>query len=142
MQELFPGTTEALNNLSLYKKETPVFEDVDAFELEYEHYSELKEELGYETVWSMDSGIMNLDQAIFTDKARVVTYKCIKEIKSMDDVTYITLTAVAEDGTVGALWKAAESCYQQAKLAIGDWHYFVENFEVEEDGSLSLVTGS
>ena len=142
MQELFPGTTEALNNLSLYKKETPVFEDVDAFELEYEHYSELKAELGYETVWSVDSGIMNLDQKIFSDKARVVTYKCIKEIKSMDDVTYITFTAVAENGTVGALWKAAESCFQQAKLAIGDWHYFVENFELQEDGSLSLVTGS
>ena len=142
MQELFPGTTEALNNLSLYKKETPVFEDVDAFELEMEHFDELKAELGYETVWSMDSGIMNLDQKIFSDKARVVTYKCIKEIKSMNDVTYITFTAVAENGTVGALWKAAESCYQQAKLAIGDWHYFVENFEVEEDGSLSLVTGS
>ena len=142
MQELFPGTTEALNNLSLYKKETPVFEDVDAFELEMEHFDELKAELGYETVWSMDSGILNLDQKILTDKARVVTYKCIKEIKSMDDVTYITFTAVAENGTVGALWKAAESCYQQAKLAIGDWHYFVENFEVEEDGSLSLVTGS
>ena len=142
MQELFPGTTEALNNLSLYKKETPVFEDVDAFELEMEHFDELKAELGYETVWSMDSGILNLDQKILTDKARVVTYKCIKEIKSMDDVTYITFTAVAEDGTVGALWKAAESCFQQAKLAIGDWHYFVENFEVEEDGSLSLVTGS
>ena len=142
MQELFPGTTEALNNLSLYKKETPVFEDVDAFELEMEHFDELKAELGYETVWSMDSGIMNLDQKIFSDKARVVTYKCIKEIKSMDDVTYITFTAVAENGTVGALWKAAESCFQQAKLAIGDWHYFVENFEVEEDGSLSLVTGS
>ena len=142
MQELFPGTTEALNNLSLYKKETPVFEDVDAFELEYEHYSELKAELGYDTVWSVDSGIMNLDQKIFSDKARVVTYKCIKEIKSMDDVTWITFTAVAENGTIGALWKAAESCFQQAKLAIGDWHYFVENFEVEEDGSLSLVTGS
>ena len=141
MQELFPGTKEALNNLSLYKP-NPVFEDVDAFELEMEHFDELKAELGYETVWSMDSGILNLDQKILTDKARVVTYKCIKEIKSMDDVTYITFTAVAEDGTVGALWKAAESCYQQAKLAIGDWHYFVENFEVEEDGSLSLVTGS
>ena len=122
--------------------ETVKFEDVDAFELEYEHYSELKAELGYDTVWSMDSGIMNLDQAIFTDKARVVTYKCIKEIKSMNDVTYITFTAVAENGTVGALWKAAESCFQQAKLAIGDWHYFVEDFEVQEDGSLSLVTGS
>ncbi len=142
MQELFPGTTEALNNLSLYKKETPVFEDVDAFELEYEHYSELKAELGYETVWSVDSGIMNLDQKIFSDKARVVTYKCIKEIKSMDDVTWITFTAVAENGTIGALWKAAESCFQQAKLAIGDWHIYIENFDVQEDGSLSLVTGS
>ena len=142
MQELFPGTTEALNSLSLYKTNEVKFEDVDAFELEMEHFDELKAELGYDTVWSVDSGIMNLDQKIFSDKARVVNYKCIKEIKSMDDVTYITFTAVAENGTVGALWKAAESCFQQAKLAIGDWHYFVENFEVEEDGSLSLVTGS
>ena len=143
MQELFQGTQQALNNLSLYKTETPVFEDVDAFELEMEHFDDLKTELGYDTTWSMDSGIMNLDQAIFTDKPRVVTYKCIKEMgATMDDVTYITFTAVAENGTVGALWKAAESCYQQAKLAIGDWHYFVENFELQDDGSLSLVTGS
>lgn len=143
MQELFQGTQQALNNLSLYKTETPVFEDVDAFELEMEHFDDLKTELGYSTTWSMDSGIMNLDQAIFTDKPRVVTYKCIKEMgATMDDVTYITFTAVAENGTVGALWKAAESCFQQAKLAIGDWHYFVEDFELQEDGSLSLVTGS
>ena len=143
MQELFQGTQEALDNLSLYKKETPMFEDVDDFELEMEHFDDLKTELGYATTWSMGSGIMNLDTHIFSDKARVVTYKCIKEMgATMDDVTYITFTAVAENGTVGALWKAAESCFLQAKLAIGDWHYFVENFEVEEDGSLSLVTGS
>ena len=143
MQELFPGTTEALNNLSLYKKETPMFEDVDAFELEMEHFDDLKTELGYTTTWSMGSGIMNLDTNIFSDKARVVTYKCIKEMgATMDDTTWITFTAVAENGTVGALWKAAESCFQQAKLAIGDWHYFVEDFELQEDGSLSLVTGS
>lgn len=142
MQELFPGTNKALNNLSLYKP-NPVFEDVDAFELEMEHFDDLKAELGYTTTWSMDSGIMNLDTNIFSDKARVVTYKCIKEMgATMDDVTWITFTAVAENGTVGALWKAAESCFQQAKLAIGDWHYFVEDFEVQEDGSLSLVTGS
>ena len=142
MQELFPGTNKALNNLSLYKP-NPVFEDVDAFELEMEHFDDLKAELGYTTTWSMDSGIMNLDTNIFSDKARVVTYKCIKEMgATMDDVTWITFTAVAENGTVGALWKAAESCFLQAKLAIGDWHYFVEDFEVQEDGSLSLVTGS
>lgn len=142
MQELFPGTNKALDNLSLYKP-NPVFEDVDAFELEMEHFDDLKTELGYTTTWSMDSGIMNLDTNIFSDKARVVTYKCIKEMgATMDDTTWITFTAVAENGTVGALWKAAESCFLQAKLAIGDWHYFIENFEVQEDGSLSLITGS
>ena len=123
--------------------ETVKFEDVDAFELEYEHYSELKAELGYDTVWSLDSGIMNLDQNIFSDKMRTVTYKCISEMgDTMDDVTWMTFTAVAENGTVGALWKAAEECFQLAKKTLGDWHYFVENFELEEDGSLSLVTGS
>jgi len=122
--------------------QTVQFEDVDAMTLEIEHFDDLKHELGYDTVWSMGEGAMALDHKILTDKARVVTYKCIKEIKSMNDVTYITFTAVAEDGTVGALWKAAESCYQQAKLAIGDWHYFVENFDVQEDGTLELVTGS
>lgn len=118
------------------------FQDVDAFELEYEHYSDLKAQLDYETVWSME-GIMPLDKAIFTDKPRVVKYKCIKEMgDSMDDVTWETFTAVAENGTVGAMWKAAESCYQQAKLAVGDWHYFIEGFEMQDDGSLEMVTGS
>ena len=118
------------------------FQDVDQFELEYEHYSDLKDQLGYETVWSIE-GIMPLDKAIFTDKPRVVKYKCIKEMgDTFEDVTYETFTAIAENGTVGALWKAAESCYQQAKLGVGDWHYFIENFEVQDDGSLELVTGS
>lgn len=121
---------------------TMKFEDVDTMTLEIEHYNDLKTELGYDTVWSME-GVMPLDQAIFTDKPRVVTYKCIKEMgATMDDVTYITFTAVAENGTVGALWKAAESCFQQAKLAINDWHYFVEDFDMQDDGSLELVTGS
>jgi len=118
------------------------FQDVDQFELEYEHYSDLKDHLGYETVWSIE-GIMPLDKSIFTDTPRVVKYKCIKEMgDTFEDVTYETFTAVAENGTVGALWKAAESCYQQAKLGVGDWHYFIENFEVQDDGSLELVTGS
>jgi len=122
--------------------QTVKFEDVDQFELEMEHYDDLKTELGYDTAWSMDEGIMQLDHKIFTDKPRVVTYKCIKEMTTMDDVTWITFTAVAENGTVGALWKAAESCFQQAKLAVSDWHYFVENFNMQDDGSLELVTGS
>ena len=118
------------------------FQDVDSYELEIEHFNDLKAQLGYETVWSIE-GIMPLDKAIFTDKPRVVKYKCIKEMgPTFDDTIWETFTAVAENGTVGALWKAAESCYQQAKMAVGDWHYFIENFDVQDDGSLELVTGS
>ena len=123
--------------------ESVKFEDVDAFELEMEHFDDLKAELGYETVWSMGEGLMPLDFKIFDDKIRVVTYKCIAEMgDTMDDVTWMTFTAVAMNGTVGELWKAAENCFQQAKAALGDWHYFVEDFDVQEDGTLELVTGS
>jgi len=119
------------------------FEDVDHFVLEIEHYDDLKQQLGYSTVWSMGEGIMQLDHKILSDKVRVVKYKCIAEMgDTMDDVTWQTFTAVAQDGTVGELWKAAESCFQQAKLVLDDWHYFVEDFHVCEDGSVELVTGS
>ena len=46
----------------------------------------------------------------------------------MDDVTWMTFTAVAENGTVGALWKAAEECFQIAKKTLGDWHYLRKMF--------------
>ena len=91
----------------------------------------------------IQEGVENSNFKIFTDKPRVVKYKCIEKMgDSIDDVTWITFTAVAENGTLGAMWKAAESCFQQAKLAIGDWHYFVEDFEMQDDGTLNLVTGS
>jgi len=123
--------------------QTIQFEDVDAMTLEIEHFDDLKAELGYDTVWSMGEGAMALDHKIFSDKIRVVTYKCIAEMgDTMDDVTWMSFTAVAMNGTVGELWKAAENCFQQAKAALGDWHYFVEDFEVTEDGTLELVTGS
>ena len=114
-----------------------------AFEAEMNHYDRLKLQFGFQTVWSLSSGILQADQMIFQDKPYVVKYKVIKEMgATMDDVTWETFTAVAENGTVGALWKAAESCYQQAKLAVGDWNYFIENFDVQDDGTLELVTGS
>ena len=122
--------------------QTVQFEDVDAMTLEIEHFDDLKAELGYDTVWSMGEGAMALDHKIFSDKMRVVTYKCIAEINTMDDVTWMTFTAVAMNGTVGELWKAAENCFQQAKASLDDWHYFVEDFLTNEDGSLDLVTGS
>ena len=114
-----------------------------AFEAEMNHYDRLKLNFGFETVWSLSSGILQADQMIFQDKPYVVKYKVIKEMgATMDDVTWETFTAVAKNGSVKELWAAAESCYQQAKLAVGDWHYFVENFDVKDDGTLELVTGS
>ena len=114
-----------------------------AFEAEMNHYDRLKLNFGFETVWSLSSGILQADQMIFQDKPYVVKYKVIKEMgATMDDVTWETFTAVAENGSVKELWKAAESCYQQAKLAVGDWHYFIEDFDLQDDGTLQLVTGS
>ena len=34
---------------------------------------------------------------------------------TMDDVTWMTFTAVAMNGTVGELWKAAENCFPTAQ---------------------------
>ncbi len=122
---------------------TVKFDDVDEMTLEIEHFDDLKWQQGYETVWSMQTGIMNLDQQIFTNKPRLVTYKVISEMgECLADVKWETFTCMAKDGTVGGLWAAAESCFKQAKLALGDWHYFVEDFEMQDDGSLELVTGS
>ena len=81
---------------------------------------------------------------IFNDKPRTVFYKVIDEMgPDLDSPhTYVTYKATAKDGTLGALWAAAEDCFQQAKENNGDWHYFVEDFDLQDDGSLSLVTGS
>ena len=122
---------------------TVKFEDVDQWELACEHFSDLKAEMGYETVWSMyDGGCMPLEFKLFTDKPRMVVYKCLKSGGSGHAPEWETFTCMAKNGTIGELWAAAESCYKQAKLALGDWHIYVENFELQDDGSLELVTGS
>ena len=82
-------------------------------------YDKLKGDLGYDTVWSMS-----------------------RMGETFDDVDWVTFSSVAENGTVGALWKAAEDCFQQAKENNVDWHYFIEDFDMQEDGSLKLITGS
>jgi|TARA_A100001388_G_scaffold133171_1_gene98681 hypothetical protein len=129
-------------NMSNFDNSQISEEDKKAF-AEMDHFDALKAEQGYETVWSIETGIVPLDHKIFTNKPRVVKYKVIKEMgATFDDVTYETFTCMAQNGTVGALWTAAESCFKQAKLALGDWHYFIEDFEVQDDGSLQLVTGS
>lgn len=119
------------------------FEDMDEMTLMFEHFDDLKAQQGYKTVWSMSDTALPLDFAIFSDKQRIVSYKCIKSMSnSGHGVEWQTFTAIAEDGTIGALWKAAENCFLQAELALDDWHIYIEDFEVQDDGSLELVTGS
>jgi len=116
----------------------------DNFETLNNHYNNLKSELGYETVFDAMDTVKPLDYKYFTDdKPLMITYKVIKDMgPTMDDTEWMTFTAVAKDGTLGELWKAGESLFQQAKLAVGDWHYFIEGFDEADDGSLELVTGS
>ena len=119
------------------------FDDVDEMTLMIEHFDDLKAELGYNTVWSMSDTALPLDFTIFSNKQRIVTYKCIAKMgDTMDDVTWQTFTSIAKDGTIGGLWEAAENCFNQAKLALDDWHIYVEDFEVQDNGTLELVTGS
>ena len=119
------------------------FEDVDSYVLEAEHYNDLKDELGYETIWSLDEGIMPLDKPIFTRKPRLVIYRCIESMgDNYDEVQWTEFTSTAVNGTVGELWRAAESVFKQAKATVGDWHIYIEDFQMQDDGSLKLVTGS
>ena len=116
----------------------------DTFETLNNHYNNLKDELGYETVFDAMDTVKPLDYKYFTDdKPLMITYKVIKELGDNFDATeWVTFTAVAKDGTLGELWKAGESLFQQAKLALGDWHYFIEGFDEADDGSLEMVAGS
>jgi len=45
---------------------------------------------------------------------------------------------LAVDGTIKSLWFAANSCIRQS----GTHHMYIEDFEMQEDGSLMLITGS
>ena len=38
---------------------------------------------------------------------------------------------IAKDGTIGGLWRP-RNCFKQAELALGDWHIYVEDFEVSK----------
>ena len=133
--------------LDLFNNDSKVSDPgLDNFEKVMMHFDKLKLEQGFETVWSMESWghLPGLDFKIFNDKPRTVFYKVIDEMgPDLDSPhTYVTYKPPANDGTLGALWKAAEDCFQQAKENNGDWHYLVEDFDMQEDGSLKLITGS
>lgn len=122
---------------------------IDEFTIAMDHFFAMQQELGMSTVWSMyDMGPKGSDFAIFTDKFRKVTYTFVRPDATSeelyDDLKNGTNTAMAQvssfavNGTIKALWAAAESCIKQS----GTHHSYIEDFDVQEDGSLDLVTGS
>ena len=107
--------------------EDVVFTDVDADTLAMRHFDELRDEL------NMDS--------------RVV-YTVVRPGATQDDLwadlmdsgkrTEAEVSAFAASGSVQDLWAAANSCIKQS----GTHHHYIENFELQDDGTLSLETGS
>ena len=129
--------------------QTVKFEDVDTDTLCIEHFDDMQQELGMSTVWSMwDGGTISADHAIFTPQMRRVVYEFVRDDATSEEIyadledggkrSMAQVSSFAVDGTVKSLWAAAESCIKQS----GTHHQFIEDFEVNEDGSLELITGS
>ena len=109
------------------------------------YFNGVRDALDYDSSWSIYE-VEHIDSEMLSDKPRRVFYRFYAKDASVeelmdDSAEMIEVSSLAVNGTVRELWRGAESCFQQAK-AKGDWHYFIEDFEVQEDGSLELVMGS
>ena len=121
----------------------------DEFTIVMNHFFSMQEELGMNTVWSMyDTGPVKSDHAILTNKMRKVAYTFVRtdatceeiynDLKNGTNTAMAQVSSFAVNGTVASLWAAAESCIKQS----GTHHSYIEDFEIQDDGSLLLVTGS
>jgi hypothetical protein len=113
--------------------------------IEANYWSDCQTALGYETTWSIWE-VQSVDTKLLTDRPRLVTYKIYAKDASVEELmggtaTEIVLKTTAKSGSVRDLWEAAETVYKKSK-ALGDWHTFVEDFHMEDDGSLTLCMGS
>ena len=124
----------------------------DAETLEFfalcDHFTALQNELGYESIWSIhDAGQVGLDFKMLKSATRI-RYQFVREdattaelMADLDDGgqrSMAEVTSIAVTGTVGDLWRAAESCIKQS----GTHHRFIEAFEMQDDGTIMLITGS
>ena len=125
------------------------FEDVDQFELDMEHWSDMQTELKMDSVWSIyDGGRMSSDTMLFKDRQYLVRYQYVRPDSTIEELnadltdgknrTMAEVTMVAASGSIGDLWSAANSCIKQS----GTHHSYIEDFQVQDDGTLVLITGS
>ena len=126
-----------------------MFVDVSKQELEDEmflesvdHYNTMKAELGMVSQWDIHvgNGLHDKDDLLLKgDKQYKVTYTYIESMgDTMDDVQWAEVSMFAPSGSIKDLWFAADSCIRQS----GTHHSYIEDFDMQEDGTLSLVTGS
>ena len=100
-----------------------------------------REELGFETVWSIwDDKIVDLDDEVVKEDQDMykVTYRAWDDERGQE----VEFSAFTATNTVAGFWAAAECVFQQAKMSVGDWHVFVEGFKPVEDGSFRMWAGS
>lgn len=110
-----------------------------------EYWGKQQDDLGFETVWSIwEAG--DVSQKLFRDRPYRVYYRFYSKDATVeqlmnDTAEEIEVSSLAVNGSVRELWRAAESCYQQAK-AQGDWHKFIEDFQINDNGEFELTMGS
>jgi hypothetical protein len=123
------------------------FEDVDADTLAMEYWNDMKDELNVKSIWSIhEAG--SIDSVIFTKRMRKVTYEFVRPDATSEELqadlrdggkrASAEVSSWAVDGTVKSLWHAADSCISQS----GTHHIYIEDLEIQEDGTVSLTTGS
>ena len=123
------------------------FEDVDQFELDMEHWSDMQTELKMDSVWSIyDGGRMSSDTMLFKDRQYLVRYQYVRSDATIEELnadltdgknrTMAEVTMVAASGSIGDLWSAANSCIKQS----GTHHSYIEDFQVQDDGTLVLLS--
>ena len=110
------------------------------------YWAEKQSELGYVSRWSIGDHL-KMEDVVSGDTNHLVTYTVYAKNATIEQLLSqtapeVTFRAIAKDGSVAELYRAAEQVIKEAVAVEGDWHIYIEGFTRSSDGSLSLVTGS
>jgi len=110
------------------------------------YWIEKQSELGYVSRWSIGDDL-HMEDKVLDDYEWVVKYTVYAKGSTIEQLLSqtapeVTYRAVAKNGSVAELYRAAEQVIKEAVAVEGDWHIYIEGFTQSSDGSLALVTGS
>ena len=129
--------------------QTIKFEDADADTLAMEHFEDMRQELEMDSVWSIwEAASLQANDLLFQDRQYRVVYNHVRhdatteeiwaDVKDGGNRADAQVSMFAPSGSIKHLWFAADSCIKQS----GTHHSYIEDFEMQDDGSLLLITGS